>query len=139
MRTIVFFLLFLSTSVVWGNIYNYKITRVLDGDTVGFYADFLPPPLKPELSLRIYGVDTPEKGARAKCEREAQRGSAATAYTTMLIQNAKVVQVVLRDWDKFGGRVLGDLLIDGKSLRELLIKNGHAREYFGEEKKSWCN
>ena len=43
------------------------------------------------------------------------------------------------DWDKFGGRVLGDLLLDGQSLRQMLIANGYAREYFGEAKQSWCN
>jgi endonuclease YncB( thermonuclease family) len=30
-------------------------------------APFLPAPLKPELAVRIYGVDTPEKGHRAQC------------------------------------------------------------------------
>jgi hypothetical protein len=33
---------------------------------------------------------------------------------------------------------LGDAIIDGKSLREMLISNGYAREYFGDTKKSWC-
>ena len=36
-------------------------------------------------------------------------------------------------------RVLGDVLIDGQRLSELLIKNGYARAYFGEKKQSWCN
>ena len=48
-------------------------------------------------------------------------------------------QVVLYDWDKFGGRVLGDIVLDGQSLRAMLIQNGFAREYFGEAKQSWCN
>jgi endonuclease YncB( thermonuclease family) len=42
-------------------------------------------------------------------------------------------------WDKFGGRVLGDVLVDGKSLRVALIQNGYAREYYGLAKESWCN
>jgi hypothetical protein len=33
----------------FANPYNFKITRVIDGDTVAFQADFLPAPLKPEL------------------------------------------------------------------------------------------
>jgi endonuclease YncB( thermonuclease family) len=44
----------------------------------------------------------------------------------------------LYDWDKFGGRVLGDIILNGKSLREMLIANGYARAYFGEAKQSWC-
>jgi len=42
------------------------------------------------------------------------------------------------DWDKYGGRVLGDILVDGLSLRYLLIANGYAREYFGKAILSWC-
>jgi endonuclease YncB( thermonuclease family) len=35
--------------------------------------------------------------------------------------------------------VLGDIILDGQSLRALLIQNGYAREYYGEAKQSWCN
>lgn len=121
-----------------GVIYDFPITRVIDGDTVAFRAPFLPDPLKKELSIRVYGVDTPEKGFRAKCPQEAQRGEMASAFTRQQIASASKVQVVLIDWDKYGGRVLGDLLIDGRSLRQLLIQNGFAREYYGEAKTSWC-
>jgi micrococcal nuclease len=119
--------------------YNYKITRVLDGDTVAFEANFLPEPLKKELSIRVYGVDTPEKGFRAKCESENTKGLAATEFTKKSIASAKKIEVAIANWDKFGGRVLGDIIVDGQSLRSLLIKNGYAREYYGEAKTSWCN
>ena len=119
--------------------YNYKLTRVLDGDTVAFEAKFLPEPLKKELSIRVYGVDTPEKGFRAKCESENTKGLAATEFTKKSIANAKKIEVAIADWDKFGGRVLGDVILDGQSLRSLLIQNGYAREYYGEAKQSWCN
>ena len=120
-------------------IYNYKITRVLDGDTVAFEANFLPEPLKKELSIRVYGVDTPEKGFRAKCESENTKGLAATEFTKKSIASAKKIEVAISNWDKFGGRVLGDVILDGQSLRSLLIKNGYAREYYGEAKTTWCN
>jgi endonuclease YncB( thermonuclease family) len=83
-------------------------------------------------------VDTPEKGFRAKCDSEAQRGAAATEFTKKLVEKSKRRQVMLMDWDKFGGRVLGDLILDGVSLRQQLIANGFAREYYGEAKQSWC-
>ena len=119
--------------------YDYIITRVIDGDTVEFEAKFLPPPLKQVLSIRVYGVDTPEKGFRAKCAEEASKGDAATKYTKELVANGKHNSITIMDWDKYGGRVLGDVIIDGKSLRESLIKSGYAREYFGDAKQSWCN
>jgi endonuclease YncB( thermonuclease family) len=122
-----------------GVTYDAVITRVVDGDTVAFQASWLPAPLKPELSIRVFGVDTPEKGFRAKCDSEAQRGAAATEFTKKLVNQSQRRQIVLMDWDKYGGRVLGDLLLDGVSLRQQLIANGFAREYYGEAKQSWCN
>jgi len=122
-----------------GVTYDITITRVVDGDTVAFHAPFLPAPLKQELSIRVFGVDTPEKGFRAQCPSEAARGAAATEFTKKLVAAAQQKQMVLMDWDKYGGRVLGDVLLNGQSLRTLLIQNGFAREYYGEAKTSWCN
>lgn len=122
-----------------GVMYDANIVRVNDGDTVVIAAPFLPAPLKPELAVRIYGVDTPEKGFRAQCPQEDQRGQAATQFTKKAVEQSQKRQVVLYGWDKFGGRVLGDIILNGQSLRAALIANGYAREYFGEAKQSWCN
>jgi endonuclease YncB( thermonuclease family) len=121
-----------------GVTYDAKIVRVNDGDTVVISAPFLPAPLKPELAVRIYGVDTPEKGHRAQCPSEDQRGQAATAFTKQAVASTQKHQVTLYAWDKFGGRVLGDIILNGVSLRAELIKNGFAREYYGDAKQSWC-
>ena len=121
-----------------GVTYEVVLTRVVDGDTVAFQANWLPDPLKKELSIRVFGVDTPEKSFRAKCPSEAARGEAATAFTKQLINASTKRQIILMDWDKYGGRVLGDVILDGKSLRQQLIANGFAREYYGEAKTSWC-
>ena len=121
-----------------GMTYEVVLTRVVDGDTVAFQANWLPDPLKKELSIRVFGVDTPEKSFRAKCPSEAARGEAATAFTKKIINASTKRQIILMDWDKYGGRVLGDVILDGKSLRQQLIANGFAREYYGEAKTSWC-
>ena len=118
--------------------YPAVITRVIDGDTVAVKATWLPDPLKKELSIRVFGVDTPEKGFRAKCPEEAKLGLDATDFTKSELAAAKKKEIVLYEWDKYGGRVLGDVILDGKSLREQLIAKGYAREYFGEAKLSWC-
>ena len=122
-----------------GATYDTQILRVSDGDTIVISARFLPAPLKPELAVRVYGVDTPEKGHRAQCPSEAQRGEAASAWTKQLVASGQKFQVTLYAWDKFGGRVLGDILVDGRSVRAGLIQNGFAREYYGDAKQSWCN
>ena len=125
-----------------GVTYDAQILRITDGDTVVIAAPFLPKPLKPELAVRVFGVDTPEKGFRAQCESEKQRGEAASAFTKNAIAQAAATggkfQATLYGWDKFGGRVLGDILVNGQSLRAALIANGFAREYYGDAKQSWC-
>jgi endonuclease YncB( thermonuclease family) len=137
-KLIAFFAITFSTTA-FSNPYDFKILKVSDGDTVVFEAPFMPAPLKPQLSLRVLGVDTPEKGKRAECPSEAAAAEKASAFTKQLVANAKKIQVELKEHDKFGGRVLGDLIVDGQRLSELLIKNGHARAYFGDKKQSWCN
>lgn len=121
-----------------GVTYEAQILRVSDGDTIVIAAPYLPAPLKPQLAVRIFGVDTPEKGHRAQCPREAQLGEMATQFTKNMVAQGKQFYVVLYGWDKFGGRVLGDIIVNGQSVRQGLIANGLAREYYGEAKTSWC-
>lgn len=134
-------LLLLLPTTLWANTvvyYPWSVLRVIDGDTVVVRAEFLPAPLKKELSVRIYGVDTPEKGHRAQCQDEAILAQAATNFTKQFVARAKTIEVGVLDWDKYGGRILGDLKVDGKSLRSVLLELGYARLYFGEKKSSWC-
>ena len=77
-----------------GVTYDAQILRVNDGDTIVISAPFLPAPLKQELAVRIYGVDTPEKGFRAKCPQEDERGKLATKFTTNAVAKSSKRQVV---------------------------------------------
>jgi endonuclease YncB( thermonuclease family) len=65
-------------------------------------------------------------------------GELASQYTKQLVSSGQKFQVTLYAWDKFGGRVLGDIIVNGQSVRQGLIANGFAREYYGEAKQSWC-
>lgn len=120
-------------------LHDWRVLRVVDGDTIEFEALWVPQPMRQRILLRVYGVDTPEKGHRARCPQEAARGQAATEFAHRVLSRSRTVQAAITDWDKYGGRVLGDVILDGNiSLRTLLIQNGFAREYFGEAKQSWC-
>jgi hypothetical protein len=120
-----------------------KIENVTDGDTLRLKERVHGLPL----SIRLYGIDTPEKGFRAKCKSEADAGEAATLITEKLVKNAATIDCQFKDWDKYGSRILGEVYLDGKSLSESLINarpliNGKetqiARKYHGEKKWSWC-
>ena len=106
--------------------------------SIKFKVDFLPTPLPSTLSVRVLGVDTPEKKPRNKCEQEDVLAQKASAFTKERVAHAQKIQVNLRGWDKYGGRVLGDVFIDDANLAHELIEKGLAREYHGEAKSSWC-
>jgi len=127
----------LLSNLVFGDLYTWEVKRVVDGDTVELKVDFLPKELGDKLLLRVWGVDTPEKGRRASSEEEKELGLKASEYTSNLIKNSKEIKIKLISWDKYGGRILGDLIIDGQSLRDLLLKNGYAKPYFGDKKEAW--
>ncbi len=119
--------------------YVWPVTRVIDGDTVVVNARSDLPPELSRLAVRLHGVDTPEKGWRAKCAEEIKLGRKATAFTKTQI--SKAARIVVRDpaWGKYGGRVIADLVLDGKSLSDELIAAGHGRPYDGKRRKSWCS
>lgn len=139
-RIVIAILLFLSSlGSAIANVYDFKVLRVIDGDTVVIEAPFLPVELKQVLRLRVMGIDTPEKGARAKCEKEKSMAIHAKQFVENRIELAKSIKVVLVGWDKYGGRVLGDLIIDGEHLSTSLIIRNYAVLYNGSgKKKDWC-
>jgi len=116
--------------------YEWQILRVVDGDTIEIKNECFPTELK--LSIRVLGIDTPEKGSRANCEKEAKLAEKASKFTKEFIGKNKTATFRNIKWDKYGGRLLADVEINGKSLSDELIKNGLARSYDGKKKGSWC-
>jgi endonuclease YncB( thermonuclease family) len=112
------------------------LIRVRDGDsvTVKLAGDCLPKLFRVQ-GVRFYGCDTPERGDKrpeiAALAREAK------AFTAARLQPGQ--QVLLRDVrrDKYGGRVVARIEVDGEDLCRALIDAGLAREYSGKGKKPW--
>jgi endonuclease YncB( thermonuclease family) len=130
---------FLSSTTLAQTVHQWKVIKVTDGDTIQVEAPWVPDPIAKKVSIRVLGIDTPEKGGRAQCEKEAELGEKATAFARAAIKPGDTIGVVLEKWDKFGGRVLGYVKYDGKDLSEEMLKAGLARPYFGEKKSSWCD
>ena len=118
--------------------YDWPVTRIVDGDTVAVDASSDLPPELAGLKVRLRGVDTPEKGGRAKCVAERSAGQAATVFTEAAIDRAQTIVVRDPAWGKWGGRVVADLILDGQSLAAELIGAGHGRAYEGGRRGSWC-
>ena len=116
--------------------YEWEILRVVDGDTIEIKNECFPKELK--LSVRVNSVDTPEKGSRAKCDKEAKLAEQASKFTKQFVGKNKKATFRNIKWDKYGGRLLADVEINGKSLAGELVKNNYARSYDGKKKGSWC-
>ena len=127
--------LFLVPMVYSNSSPTYKVIEVKDGDTIVIEH---PDTFYQNPSIRLYGVDTPES-YRPKCDLEKQMGEKAKQFIkTTLKSNKNIITLGKIDKDKYG-RILTTVYVDGKDLSKLLIKNGLAREYFGDKKQSWCN
>lgn len=140
MRTLLLILSFFYVTVATAQEpYNLRVLGVVDGDTVRIEAPFLPKELKPYLLLRVYGVDTPEKGRLAKCSRENIASLQAKLFVEQEISNGKMIRIVIKSWDKYGGRILGDVIIDGIPLSKKIVAQGYGVPYKGKgKKKDWC-
>ena len=118
--------------------YIWPVVRVVDGDTVKVDASADMPPELASVLVRLRGADTPETW-RPKCDRELQAGRAATAFVEHRIATASRIVVRNPKWGKYGGRVVANLILDGRTLSGLLIEAKHGRPYSGEKRTGWCD
>ena len=118
--------------------YEYKCTinRVVDGDTVDVDIDLGFGIVLTDERVRVMGIDTPESRTRDKVEKVF--GLAAKDRVEELVKKDMILKTfAAKDGEdmkgKFG-RILGDFIIGDKMLTEILIEEGHAVKYFGQNK-----
>ncbi|USO02178.1 MAG: hypothetical protein H6850_03635 [Alphaproteobacteria bacterium] len=123
---------------------GWKFVKVIDGDTLKFRipeTQYLTDKLR-TISVRLEGVDTPEKGFRAECAQEEKLSDKATAFVEVLIELTEKIELRDLSWDKYGGRVDAHVILTIKgeeyNLSELLMDNKCGVEYYGNQKDSWC-
>ena len=116
--------------------YRAKVVRVIDGDTVDVDIDLGFGIWQKNERVRIMGIDTPESRTRDKIEKKF--GLAAKAKLKSLLGPNPVLQTTIskkgEDMKGKFGRVLGDFIIEGKQVTEIMCKSGHAVPYFGGAK-----
>lgn len=120
--------------------YEYRATviHVVDGDTVDVDIDLgFGIELKDE-RVRIMGIDTPESRTLDRVEKLF--GKLATARVEELLQGGDEI-VLKTEVNKHGedmkgkfGRILGDFVVNGRMLTDILIEEGYAVKYHGQDK-----
>jgi endonuclease YncB( thermonuclease family) len=114
------------------------IIKVIDGDTIKTEFTMLPPELR-SVSIRILGIDTPEKKPRAKCLHEHVLAVKASDFVKSLVtEKNQTMKATNIKADKYGGRYDADVIIAGKDVAKELIALGYARPYDGGKKSDWC-
>ena len=125
-----------------------RIVRVVDGDTIAIDGSkLMPEPLDAlPLAIRVRGVDCPERGHRARCTQESVLADAAMQFTRDQLDAhaSKDIGVQLCSWDKYGGRILGDLWFyennETRTLSDMLLMSAYAMPYSGKgTKHDWCS
>ena len=126
--------------------YKAKILRVVDGDTVDVDIDLGFGVWLRNERVRIMGIDTPESRTRDKQEKKF--GLLAKERLKELLPKGKD-SVLRTQIDKDGedakgkfGRILGDFLPGfgpitpcSTMVTDILIKEGHAVAYYGQNKE----
>lgn len=117
------------------NFYIAVVLAVTDGDT---FKARLPVWQGVEIvtSVRVNGIDAPE--LRGKCDFEKVKAEEATAALTHFLQTGKNVTLHNVKDDKYSGRVVADVMVDGKSLSSEMIRTGLVRPYNGGTRLGWC-
>ena len=109
--------------------YKARVLRIVDGDTVDALID-IGFDVWVKKRIRLHGINTPESRTKDLVEKKA--GLAAKEQLKDLIEaNDWEVRLKSHGVGKYG-RCLGEIFTDEEiSLNRKLIKEGHAKEYFG--------
>jgi endonuclease YncB( thermonuclease family) len=102
--------------------YRGVVDLVHDGDTVNVKLD-VGFDLTVYARVRINGINAPELATAA--------GKAAREYGRTLLPAGTAVEVVSLGWDKYGGRIDGQITFGGKDFAQAMIDAGHAKTWDG--------
>ena len=123
--------------------YRAKIIKIVDGDTVDVDIDLGFNVVLKDERVRIAGIDTPE--SRTRDLEEKKFGLAAKARVKELLGKTCVLQTQINkkgeDMKGKFGRILGEFKVydsdtdSWKPLTSILISEGHAVPYHGQNKE----
>lgn len=114
LRVGVFLFFFCFCIPAFSQVFNsVKVVRVIDGDTVDLLLN------GKQTRIRIAEIDCPERG---------QPFSKRATEFTKAFTNGKIVNLKIRNKDRYG-RFVGYLSVGNKDLSAELVKNGYAWVY----------
>jgi micrococcal nuclease len=115
-----------------------EFLRNYDGDTLTINIPNVHPLIGEKISVRVFGIDAPEKRGTKPCEKD--RARKAQRLVNSVLKSAQRIDLKNIQRDKYF-RVLAEVWADGVSVADILIKNGLAYPYDGGTKPqdiNWC-
>lgn len=136
------FLLCLMSSPLWADAFSYKaaVVRVYDGDTVTVRIDGWPEPVNP-VSVRLFGIDTPELPPRALCAAEGRMALQARLFALELLPIGSKITVHFdrRRKDRYGRLLARVKSPYGVNVSDALLSARLAQPYKGNTRVNWCH
>jgi micrococcal nuclease len=115
----------------YGGFTKVNLIKVHDGDTIKVNIPSVHKLLGQAIGVRIYGINTLEL-------RSADPIMKMDAFKSLLFlrEFLKDKKIILRNIkrDKYF-RILADVYADGENVAEVLLKEGYAKPYFGDNKQ----
>jgi endonuclease YncB( thermonuclease family) len=102
--------------------------EVVDGDSIMIGG----------VEWRLVGFDTPEINS-ALCEGERRAGLFAKRRLEEIVRAGRHLETATDGALDRYKRPLGDLIVDGRNVRDIMLEEGFARPYNGGRKKGWCS
>lgn len=117
---------------------NIEFISCYDADTCKFNIIDVHPLLGYRMSIRVYGIDTPELKTKDKCEKRL--AEEARDFVNNELSNANHITLKNCIKGKYF-RLVCSILYDGKNLKYELLRRKYGYPYFGDTKRDidWCN
>ncbi len=108
-----------------------------DADTITVNIPGTHPLIGKKISVRVLGIDAPEIRGKEACEKK--KAFIARDFVAKVLSSANKLEIHHLQRDKYF-RILGDVMVDDKNLKDMLLAEGLAKPYDGGSKKNihWC-
>jgi len=105
-----------------------QIVRIIDGDTLEVDAHPWPGHAV-RVSVRLRGIDTPER--RSRCPDQRRAAQMARNELERLVSSVPTVELINVSGGKYYGRVLADMMAGSRDIASAMLESGLARPYQG--------
>ena len=85
-----------------------------------------------------FAIKRKKKQEEERLAKEKELAMKARIFANNTFREARVIEFKDLKWDKYGGRILSNVYIDGYLYADMIINEQLARPYDGGKKEGWC-